>query len=279
LSKPFDAAAKSLIDAHPLDWLRFFGLEGNAATVLDSDLNLPMTADRLIRVDDPDYLAHFELHGSRDDAAERRYMTYAVMAEHKYDLDVETIVIMMRRQADGPGLTGRRRSRRMSWDYSVYRLWEMSPEELLAGPPTVFPLVPLSNVTDKQMPGLILHIREQLGGIPLQEQKDLWNVMDLLMGLRYKPEETNRMLKGIYDMLDLSESTSYQRIWAQGEAVGEARGRAYGERRTLLRIGERRLGPPSDVTRAAIEAITSEQSLEELTDRILEIESWDDLLR
>ena len=79
MSKPFDAAAKSLIDADPLAWIRYFGMNGKAATVVDSDLNLPITADRLIRVSDPEYLAHFELQVSRDDEAEHRYSTYGAM--------------------------------------------------------------------------------------------------------------------------------------------------------------------------------------------------------
>jgi predicted transposase YdaD len=283
LSKPFDAAGKGLIDWRPLDWVRFCGLEGRSATVLDSDLNLPITADRLIRVADPDYLLHLELHASRDPSAERRYMTYAVNAEYKYDLPVVTGVLVLRKEANTPTMTGIYASGRITWRYDVYRIWEMSPEDILAAPLAVLPLAPLTNVTENQLPGLIRQMQQQFSRVSVQDQKDLWAWTDILMGLKYQPEQTDQLLRGIYDMLDLRESTSYQRILnegrEEGRELGREEGRAEGERSFLLRGGTRRFGEPDARMRATIEAITSEQELEKLADRLFEVESWDDLLR
>ena len=49
-------------------------------------------------------------------------------------------------------------------------------------------------------------------------------------------------------------------------------------RAILLRLGTRRFGPPSEEACAAMEGITEIERLEGLTDRVLDVESWDDLL-
>lgn len=64
----------------------------------------------------------------------------------------------------------------------------------------------------------------------------------------------------------MRESTTYQAILAE-----EARA-------ILFRQGTKRFGPPSTETRAAIEAVTEIERLEALADRLLDVESWDDLL-
>ena len=46
-----------------------------------------------------------------------------------------------------------------------------------------------------------------------------------------------------------------------------------------MRIGVRRFGPPSASVQAQIDAIESEEELDQLVDRLLDVETWDDLLR
>lgn len=62
MSKPFDAATKQLVQKDPLAWLRFLGLPGETVELVDTDLtSVVAEADRILRVHNPDYLAHFEM--------------------------------------------------------------------------------------------------------------------------------------------------------------------------------------------------------------------------
>ena len=65
----------------------------------------------------------------------------------------------------------------------------------------------------------------------------------------------------------------------KGEARGEARGEVKGERKLLLRQASSRFGEPDAVILAALEAIQSQEVLEELGLRLFQVESWQELLR
>src|SRR5690349_8145483 len=73
---------------------------------------------------------------------------------------------------------------------------------------------------------------------------------------------------------ELSESTVYQAILRKGEAQG----RAEEAQRILLRLGRARFGPPDKSSRAALKAITDLQRLEQLSERLLNVENWQGLL-
>ena len=65
MSKPFDVATKQLVEADPLAWLRFLGLPGTSAELIDADLaTVVAEADRILRVTNPDYLAHVEMQAT-----------------------------------------------------------------------------------------------------------------------------------------------------------------------------------------------------------------------
>ncbi len=59
---------------------------------------------------------------------------------------------------------------------------------------------------------------------------------------------------------------------------GRTEGRVEEARRVLLRIGEKRLGPPSTTTSDQIGAISSIPRLERMLDRLVEVDKWDELL-
>jgi hypothetical protein len=69
------------------------------------------------------------------------------------------------------------------------------------------------------------------------------------------------------------ESSTYQQILADGEALGVVKG----ERDALIRIGSRRLGAPDDSIRGILER-ASLTRLEAWLDRLTEVESWQELL-
>ena len=68
----------------------------------------------------------------------------------------------------------------------------------------------------------------------------------------------------------LEESSTYQMLLDRGR-IDEAR-------RLVLRRGQKRFGPPGEETRKAIEAINDLDRLERLSDRLLAVSSWAELL-
>jgi hypothetical protein len=66
------------------------------------------------------------------------------------------------------------------------------------------------------------------------------------------------------------ESTTYQAVVREGIVEGE--------QRVLLLLGEAKFGPADDVTREVIQAIYDPGMLEELLVRLLDAESWQELL-
>jgi predicted transposase YdaD len=81
----------------------------------------------------------------------------------------------------------------------------------------------------------------------------------------------------------MKESVTYQAILEEGVEKGRVEGEAIGRveeaRRTILRIGEKRFGDADAMTRSHIENATELGTLEILIDRLLEVETWEELLR
>jgi hypothetical protein len=80
----------------------------------------------------------------------------------------------------------------------------------------------------------------------------------------------------------LWRSSTYQAILAEGRAQVRAeelaKGRAEGARRFLRRLGSKRFGKPDAHIDAALDAIADLERLEQLSDRVLEVTTWDELL-
>ena len=58
----------------------------------------------------------------------------------------------------------------------------------------------------------------------------------------------------------------------------EARGEAKSAREILMRLGRKRFGEPTEGIVQALEAITSAEALQDMAVRLLEVESWEELL-
>ncbi len=108
---------------------------------------------------------------------------------------------------------------------------------------------------------------------------ELWSATYILMGLCYERAFVQRLLQGVIAM---EESVTYQAILEEGEARGEAKGKAAGRaeeaRKILLLQGRSRFGAPSADEAGALDAVTDVRKLEELSVRLLQAASWQDLL-
>jgi predicted transposase YdaD len=76
----------------------------------------------------------------------------------------------------------------------------------------------------------------------------------------------------------IEESSVYQDIFAKGEAKGLIEGRTEEARQAVLQLGRKKLGQPDEGVRMRIAAIADVDRLNFLLERILDVESWDELL-
>jgi predicted transposase YdaD len=199
----------------------------------------------------------------------------------RHDLPVDSVVVLLRREADDPGLTGTLRMRpprgrsSLVFRYEVIRLWQRLVETILSGGVGTLPLAPLCDVSPAALPSVIQRNADRLAHATAPaEAATLWVSTYLLMGLRYSPAVAGQLLQGVRAM---KESSTYQAILAEGRAEGEAMGRAEEARKVLLLLGGKQFGPPDPQVRAVITAANLER-LERLTERLLDVSSWDELL-
>lgn len=304
MAKPFDAATKYLLEAHPEDWLRLAGITPTKAEPIAADLaTVTADADTVLRVGAPaPWLVHMEMQASYDRALRERTLQYNALLHRRHHLAVQSVIILLRPAADGPAMTGNlaldlpNGARYLSFDYTVVRLWQQPAEALLNGGLGTLPLAPLAASAEADLPGIVHRMEERIGReSPPGQAGTLWTAANVLMGLRYPHTLVDQLLKGVRAM---KESVTYQAIVEEGFERGFEhgiergiergiqrgiergieRGAAEGAREVLLRVGTRRFGPPSGAIQDALQSITAAERLESLADRVLDVETWDDLL-
>ncbi|HEX8203516.1 MAG TPA: hypothetical protein VF590_23775 [Isosphaeraceae bacterium] len=285
MSKPFDAATRYLLEAHPDAWLGHLGWpRAWPVRVINAELStITSEADQALRVEAPEpWLLHIELQSGHDRDLARRLPRYNVLLDGRHDLPVQSVVVLLRPEADAPGLTGTHQRRLPGGDvyhdfrYKVARAWRQTVAAVLEGGLGTLPLAPLADVSAADLPGVIRRMDERLGREAAPPDADmLWTATYLLMGLRYTREFTSQLLQGVRGM---RESVTYQAILEEGEAKGRAEGRAEEAKRMLLRVGQKRFGPPGAAILAVIEAIAEPERAEALTERALDVSGWEELL-
>lgn len=288
-AKPFDATTKFLLEIDPAGWLECAGLgRPGAATVIDADLaTVTSEADKVIRVEEPrPWLGHLEFQGNRDGHLPDRLLQYNVLLRSRHGVPVQSVVILLRREADHPELTGIHRHHHVFGDcylvfhYHVVRVWELPVEEVLKGPLATLPLAPVTQVPQEELPSVIrrLDARFQAEASP-SDAALLWTATYILMGLRFPAEVSKQLLQGVRAM---KESSTYQAILEEVREVGRVEGREEGRaeeaQALILRLGRKRLGDASAEAEAVLRSILDRPRLERIAERVLEVESWSDLL-
>ena len=293
--KPFDVLMKSLVEESPAAWLRFAGANATAAELLedidilalDTDLATVTTScDKIFRITFPlPKLIHLEFESDGKNVPKRVHR-YHVLIDYKYDLPVQSVVFLLRKEADRPDITGvveRFRedgSRYLYFEYDVIRIWQIPLEEILTGDIAILPLAPVSSVPKSQIKQVLRRMEERVREeLSPEDQSLFWTNTFLVMGLRYDQDLSRKLLEGAIGM---TNSTTYMSIIEEGKEIGREIGKAEGEVRGLkiavLRIGEKRLGAPSVEIKAQLESIISPEKIQDLTDRILFVDTWAELL-
>lgn len=273
----FDALMKRLVEAAPTLWIQRLGFDepASAEPVNPNLATIVREADTVPRVEAPDpYLVHVEYQSRRDVRLPRRLLQYNVLLNGRYNLPVETVALLLWPRADGPELTGVVELPRtngaayLRFEYRVVRPWQLAVEELLAGPLVTLPLVALAGLKPPEPRAVAGRIRARLETEPPAEAWFVATATGLLLSGRYRPELVRQIVEGMREMMQ--ETWFYQSIMDEG--------RVEGQKRVLLRLGEKRFGRPDARTRTALEAVTDLQEIERLTDRLLDAASWEELL-
>lgn len=72
----------------------------------------------------------------------------------------------------------------------------------------------------------------------------------------------------------MKESVTYQAVLSEGRVEG----RVEEAKRIIIRQASKRFGPASTASLSRLEGVGDPERLEELADRVLTAEGWDDLL-
>ena len=309
MPKPFDATTKELLESDPRAWLELLlGRKVGEVRILNVDLSTITTeADTVLLVQEIEpWVVHLEFQSSYDPDLPLRLQRYSILVHYRRRFPVVSIALLLCPDANGPAMTGLLQHRwpdglvYHEFRYNVVRTWERPADEILAGGLATLPLAPLANVKENELPAVIQAMRQRLDREATRGQAGmLWTATYVLMGLTYSDELIDRLLEGVQSM---KESVTYQKILREGLAKGRDEGRAEGrvegraegrdegraegrvegpvegERRILRRQGTRRFGKPDTHIEAALDAIADLERLEQLSDRVLEVKTWDELL-
>jgi hypothetical protein len=278
---PIDNALKHLTELSPQDWVVRGGWPAAPATVIDADIaTLTGAADKVIRVTGPpDWLLAVDFQAGHDTAAKLPDLVLYNSALYKrHGLLVRSLLVVLHQEADSPRLTGlyERGFPGEPFDvalrYRILRVWQVPPAQWLAAGLGLLPLAPLGDVQATELPAVIAQMKRRLVMETTRSQAaELWSAVYILMGLRYPDALIESLLQGVTAM---EESVTYQAIIRKGEAKGEAKE----VRKILLLQGRARFGEPPAEVLAALEGMSDVPKLEELTVRLLQASSWQELL-
>lgn len=288
MPKPFDATTRLLSQTRPSDWIAYLGLPPGNATLLDTDLStVSLAADRIVRVESGamPYLLHLEFESGKDTASVPfRLLQYSVNTKARFGVPVVSAVFLLHKASDSSQIIGLYEEVGpdgqvyATFRYRVVRVWQENVERLLTGGLSLLPFAPIANVNRAQLPGIIkrMEARVEAEIADDEEAGQFWTATYVLMGLRYNKAFNAQLLQGVRRM---KESVTYQAILDEGREEGREEGQLEEARRLVLRVATRRLGPSPVGASATLEAVTTLKTLEELVDRVFEVETWDDLLR
>jgi hypothetical protein len=302
LSQPRDAASKGMADWDPVGFVKMvLWLSGEkidaGISVVDSDLTtVNLTSDRLFRIEEESpWLLLVELLGYRDENIEGRLDCYSGYAEYKHNLPVRTIIILLAPTASRPSLNGYRERflpasnpaaavPYRTFRYGIIRLWEVPIEELLELPITMLPFAVLGRCDKNALPLAIGRMAVRIEHeATATEAAELWTYARLLIGIKFSKEAIAIMFP---DYSQLQDSVTFQEIVQIGVEKGRLEGQQEGIKegrleealRLLLKFGKKRLGEPPAEVQTIYAKITDPDVFEDLTDRLENAKSWQEML-
>ena len=283
----FDPVLKRLADKYGSDWVGFqqqlLGLPvgGKFEVIQPNLLTGTLDADRVFQVDSPGpMLIHTEWESSSSLDRPDRFLLYNTLLTRQTGLPVQTVVILLRKEANSSDLTGTltrylpTEQKYLEWSYAVVRLWEIPPDLALSYD-GLSPLAPMCAVTPGDLPALTRKMMDRWSRLPPPQAKDLAIATKILMGSRYDKD----LIHGLFGRVaTMKESVIYQEILQEGVAEGQTLGHLEGARTSLLRLGQKRLGALDPITSSTIESCSDLGRLERMFDRAIDASDWASVL-
>jgi len=277
VAKPFDSSMKMLVEEYPGDWVAWLGYGRPPTAVIDADLaTVAAATDKVVRVGRgrDRWLLLVEMLASYKPHIPERTHFHSTLLAHRHELPVRSVLVLLRPEADGSVMTGTYEQAcpgddpYLTFHYRVIRLWQISPDDLMRGGPGLWPLAPVAKVTEAELPAVVHGIKQRIRReVPEAKAAEMLASAYVLMGLRYDEAVIASLEE---EVIKMEESITYQKI--------KGLGRLEEARRIILRLGKNRFGRSSRKAAQAIEAISDVAILEALTDRVLEVDSWEELL-
>lgn len=287
MSKPFDATLKSMLDQGPQDWAALVGHPGCEVEMVDADISTVTAAsDKVLLVHgEPQWLLDLNFQTGPDSTLAERMLGYNVLLKRRHEARVRSVAVLLTRRARLPALTGvftdsfPGERPYLTFHYRVLCTWELSPESLLEGGFGTLPLVPISGITEGELPDAVQRMKQRMDALDKGAREELWAATYVLMGLRYETAFIDQLLRGV---LEMEESATYQAILEKGKEEGIREGIREGSLRhaqeILIELGTSALGSPSDAVRERIESMTDLAQLNGLILRAPKAASWEELL-
>lgn len=277
-SKLYDATFKHLVEARPADALERVGIvRFDSVKSVDADLATVMPeADKVLEVMDGGrrYIVHLEFQTGHDRQLVGRLLSYNALLYRRHGCPVWTVLVLLAPDADHHELDGALRICLPNGDvchqfnYQVVRVWQLAVAEVLAGGVGTLPLAPLCDEARQDLPGVVDKMKERLDREPDRSVRNLaWTATYFLMGLRYDRDRAARLIQGVRGM---AESVTYLATLEEG-AIAELR-------KVLLRMGRKRFGEPTPEIAERLTSIDNIVKLERLSERLLDVSTWEELL-
>ncbi len=277
---PFDATLKEILALRPQDCVVAFGLPRDVpAHALNVDLStISAATDLAFGFGSPfQEVVDLNFQSGPDPSVPARLHLYNAAFHLRFRVPVRSVLILLRRKADGGQLTGRLAytcgGKRVEFEYDIIRMWQQPIGPFLHGGLGLLPLATLCCMTDDKP--LAEALREVVREIDKRlihecEQPQAVRLMTaafVLTGLRVKKEDLASIYQGVRVM---HESTAYDMAVEEGLIKAS--------HRFLLRQGRKLLGPPELSIESALTSIQDVERLERMGEAILTVKSWEELL-
>lgn len=282
----FDATLKNLSRDYPRAFVSLcHGRTDLPLVILNTDLSAVSTSvDFVASLGDPiEEVVHIEFQSGNDANKPFDMHVANALLYRSNRVPVRSILMLLRPQAMHRNMSGAinyattDQQSKMEFVYQLVKLWEIPADDFIDGDLGLTPLAPLGKLPEKltKDEGLasVIHrvVDRLLRESQSNQQKELLVATYLLSGLIITPEKAQELFKGAKAM---QESSTYMAILEEGIEKGKAEMLM----ETILRLGTKRLGKPTPEIEKRLQRIRSRKRLEELTDKILDAKSWDELM-
>jgi hypothetical protein len=153
-----------------------------------------------------------------------------------------------------------------SFPFHVIRVWEKPSELFLNGPLSLLPLAPIAKVDPGEVERVMFEVGARLDrDAPRSRGEDLLEATFQLLALRFDESFIQQMRDHMAEQGLVRKN--YLNLF-KGDAV----------RATIVRQGTKKFGSPSPEVTAKLKAEEDLDALNALSDRVLDVSTWDELL-